>query len=193
MGYKKITEQDSLYDNLEHYTVEELVKGIHKEDQKVALAVGKVLPEITSLIEKVEMQLVSGGRLFYIGAGTSGRLGILDFQDAVWGPITYDVMSLLRDCYIEWPYELVKKWVLAFQHRLLEENLLDTDNPEQFLLWFDWLALQRHLKCMGIFSRLYYRDNKAVYLGDIPRVLRYAKSVCERHAVFEPLLRRYLQ
>ena len=81
MGFKKITEQDSLYDNLEHYTVEDLVKGIHNEDQKVALAVGKVLPEIISLIEKVEMQLVSGGRLFYIGAGTSGRLGILDASE----------------------------------------------------------------------------------------------------------------
>lgn len=121
------------------------------------------------------------------------RLGILDFQDAVWGPITYDVMSLLRDCYIEWPYDRVKKWVLAFHHRLLEENLIQMTNPDQFLLWFDWIALQRHLKCIGIFSRLCYRDNKPNYLQDIPRVLRYAKMICQRYPALEPLLGRLIE
>ena len=81
MAFEKITEQDSLYDQLENYSVEELVNGIHTEDQKVALAVGKVLPNITQLIEKIEAQLRLGGRLFYMGAGTSGRLGILDASE----------------------------------------------------------------------------------------------------------------
>ncbi len=81
MAFDKITEQDSLYDNLENFSVAELVEGIHTEDQKVALAVGNVLPEITQLIEKVEAQLRKGGRLFYMGAGTSGRLGILDASE----------------------------------------------------------------------------------------------------------------
>ena len=81
MAFDKITEQDSLYDNLENFSVVELVEGIHTEDQKVALAVGNVLPEITQLIEKVEAQLRKGGRLFYMGAGTSGRLGILDASE----------------------------------------------------------------------------------------------------------------
>lgn len=81
MSFRKITEEDSLYDKLENYSVEELVKGIHSEDQKVAKAVHSVLPEITQLIQKVEIQLQSGGRLFYIGAGTSGRLGILDASE----------------------------------------------------------------------------------------------------------------
>ena len=121
------------------------------------------------------------------------HLGTLDFQDAVIGPITYDVMSLLRDCYIEWPFERVKQWVFGFQRRLLEEGLLTIDDPDQFLLWFDWIALQRHLKCLGIFSRLYYRDSKPGYLQDIPRVVRYAKSVCERHPEFESLLGRFIQ
>ncbi|MGB1448220.1 MAG: N-acetylmuramic acid 6-phosphate etherase [Flavobacteriaceae bacterium] len=81
MAFRKITEEDSRYDGLEHYTVAQLVNGIHTEDQKVAQAVGKVLPAITALIEKVERQLVIGGRLFYMGAGTSGRLGILDASE----------------------------------------------------------------------------------------------------------------
>lgn len=81
MAFKKITEEDSLYDGLENYSVAELVAGIHTEDQKVAYAVGRVLPEITKLIEKIEDQLQNGGRLFYMGAGTSGRLGILDASE----------------------------------------------------------------------------------------------------------------
>lgn len=120
------------------------------------------------------------------------HLGILDFQDAVWGPITYDLMSLLRDCYIEWPYDRVKQWVFTFQRRLLERNLLALDDPNQFLLWFDWIALQRHLKCIGIFSRLHYRDNKSEFLQDISRVLRYARSICERHPIFDALLGRFI-
>ena len=81
MGFEKITEQDSLYDGLENYSVADLVNAIHNEDQKVAIAVGKVLPQITHLIEKVVAQMELGGRLFYMGAGTSGRLGILDASE----------------------------------------------------------------------------------------------------------------
>ena len=81
MGFEKITEQDSLYDGLENYSVADLVSAIHNEDQKVAIAVGKVLPQITHLIEKVVAQMELGGRLFYMGAGTSGRLGILDASE----------------------------------------------------------------------------------------------------------------
>ena len=81
MAFRKITEEDSLHDQLETYSVGALVEGIHSEDQKVAAAVGKVLPAITALIETVERQLQGGGRLFYMGAGTSGRLGILDASE----------------------------------------------------------------------------------------------------------------
>ena len=81
MTFRKITEEDSLYDGLENYSVLELVNGIHTEDQKVAQAVGEVLPKISALIEKIESQLQAGGRLFYMGAGTSGRLGILDASE----------------------------------------------------------------------------------------------------------------
>lgn len=121
------------------------------------------------------------------------RLGILDFQDAVWGPITYDLMSLLRDCYVAWPYERVKTWSLYFHRRLLEEGLCQVEDPDEFLWWCDTIALQRHLKCIGIFSRLCYRDNKPGYMNDIPRVMAYVKSVCERRSDFAPLLGRFIQ
>jgi len=116
-------------------------------------------------------------------------LGILDFQDAVRGPITYDLMSLLRDCYIEWPFERVKSWLFLYQQRLLELGHLSGDNPAQFLRWCDWIALQRHLKCIGIFARLHHRDNKSVYLESIPRVIAYAKMICQRYPEFSGLLK----
>ncbi len=120
------------------------------------------------------------------------KLGILDFQDAVWGPITYDLVSLLCDCYIQWPKNWVRQWVLVFHRHLLTGNRLVEENPEQFLLWFDWMALQRHLKCLGIFSRLHYRDHKSSYLKNIPRVLNYIRSVCEKYSEFTPFLNRFI-
>ena len=113
--------------------------------------------------------------------------GILDFQDAVRGPITYDLMSLLRDCYIEWPFEQVKVWILNYHQRLLNAGYLSEDNPKQFLRWCDWMALQRHLKCIGIFSRLHYRDHRSAYLHDIPRLISYVKLICQRYPEFAGL------
>ncbi|OGT48874.1 MAG: hypothetical protein A3E82_04030 [Gammaproteobacteria bacterium RIFCSPHIGHO2_12_FULL_38_11] len=105
-----------------------------------------------------------------------GELGVLDFQDAVLGPITYDLVSLLRDCYIAWPDDQVEKWVRLFYQQL---NLsLDF---KIFMRWFDLMGLQRHLKCLGIFSRLYYRDGKEAYLKEIPRVLNYVMTVCNKY------------
>lgn len=123
------------------------------------------------------------------------EVGILDFQDAVWGPVTYDILSLLRDCYIDWPEEQVIQWALQYQRLLLTEGLLSKDDPQQFLRWFDWIGLQRNLKCIGIFSRLHLRDNKSGYLQDIPRVVRYADRVCGRYpefAALKGLLQKYV-
>jgi len=112
-----------------------------------------------------------------------GKLGILDFQDAVLGPITYDLVSLLRDCYIAWPDDQIEKWAALFYQQL---NLsVDFKN---FMRWFDLMGLQRHLKCLGIFSRLYYRDQKEGYLKEIPRVLNYVITVCNKHPELQPLM-----
>lgn len=98
--------------------------------------------------------------------------GVIDFQDAVIGPITYDLVSLLRDCYIEWPQSQIEQWVAHYHQKLLNKRLLSAD-VSIFSRWFDLMGLQRHLKAIGIFSRLNLRDGKPGYLKDIPRTLNY--------------------
>lgn len=110
---------------------------------------------------------------------SDGSLGVLDFQDAVHGPITYDLMSLLRDCYIGWPTAMVKEWVRRFSERLVREGLMGDISDEQFWQWFNVMGAQRHLKVCGIFARLNYRDGKAGYLKDIPLTLAYLIEECE--------------
>jgi N-acetylmuramate 1-kinase len=102
--------------------------------------------------------------------------GVLDFQDAVLGPVTYDLVSLLKDCYIAWPAPRVRAWALQFRERLLKAGLAAGESPAQFIRWFDLIGLQRHIKVLGIFSRLYHRDGKSQYLNDLPRVLEYTRA-----------------
>jgi aminoglycoside/choline kinase family phosphotransferase len=102
--------------------------------------------------------------------------GILDFQDAVLGPVTYDAVSLLKDCYIAWPPERVRGWVLNHRQRLLRAGIPLGGDAAQFVRWFDLMGLQRHIKVLGIFARLYYRDGKPGYLRDLPRVLDYTRA-----------------
>ena len=104
------------------------------------------------------------------------NVGVLDFQDAVYGPITYDAASLLRDAYIDWPKEQVDQWVLKFYDMV---NLKHQYTHEKFIRWFDLISLQRHLKILGIFSRLNYRDNKPHYLSMTSRLLNYISKTCE--------------
>lgn len=122
--------------------------------------------------------------------------GVIDFQDAVSGPLAYDLVSLLRDCYIEWDAERVDGWVEAHRQRLLHAHLLDTHvDATRFKRWFDLIGLQRHVKVLGIFCRLWYRDGKAQYLADLPLVWRYAIGVARRYpelAAFAALLERAL-
>jgi len=109
--------------------------------------------------------------------------GILDFQDAVIGPVTYDLVSLLRDCYIDWPRARVEDWALGYLDLALQSGILraEQDDPQQFLRWFDLMGMQRHLKAAGIFARLKHRDGKAGYLQDIPRTLGYVVEVAARY------------
>jgi len=110
-----------------------------------------------------------------------GKLGILDFQDAVLGPVTYDLVSLLRDCYIDWPRSRVEQWALNYLYRAADAGLLPPATDAAYLRWFDWMGVQRHLKATGIFARLHLRDNKPGYLADIPRTLAYVKDVSARY------------
>ena len=117
--------------------------------------------------------------------------GIFDFQDALRGPVGYDLVSLLKDCYIAWPRERVVGWVSAHRARLLAHGgAADTvagESEQQFLRGFDLIGVQRHIKVLGIFCRLWYRDGKAGYLPDLPRTLDYVRDACARYAELELL------
>ena len=113
--------------------------------------------------------------------------GILDFQDAVTGPITYDLVSLLRDCYVRWPASRVDDWALGYQQQATESGLMREVEEQQFLDWFDLMGIQRHLKVLGIFCRLYYRDGKQDYLNNLPLVRSYLIAACGRQPKFNEL------
>jgi aminoglycoside/choline kinase family phosphotransferase len=108
--------------------------------------------------------------------------GILDFQDAVWGPVTYDLVSLIKDCYIAWPAARVRAWALRYREQLLEKGFPMSLSETEFMHGFDLVGLQRHIKVLGIFARLYYRDGKSQYLNDLPRVLNYTREAAAQYA-----------
>jgi aminoglycoside/choline kinase family phosphotransferase len=112
--------------------------------------------------------------------------GILDFQDAVLGPVTYDLASLLKDCYIAWPRAQVCAWVSEYREKLLEGGFVLTADSREFLRWFDLVGLQRHIKVLGIFARLFYRDGKPHYLKDLPRVLDYVRDTASSYVEAAP-------
>lgn len=124
----------------------------------------------------------------------NGELGVLDFQDAVLGALTYDIVSLLRDCYIDWSDEKIDTWLHDYFKQLKAAKVVDIDFA-QFKRWFDLMGIQRHLKAIGIFARLHLRDNKSDYLKSIPRTLNYVVQVCgayrELHA-FQQFLKQQI-
>jgi aminoglycoside/choline kinase family phosphotransferase len=114
--------------------------------------------------------------------------GIIDFQDALRGPIGYDLVSLLKDCYICWPRERVESWVSGYRDRLRRKGSQAIGRSEaEFLRWFDVIGVQRHIKVLGIFARLWYRDGKPGYLKDLPLTLEYVRDACTRYAQLAPL------
>ena len=111
--------------------------------------------------------------------------GIVDFQDAVAGPVTYDLVSLLKDCYIKWPRQRVNDWALGY-YRMT--RLTNAVAEATFLRWFDLMGVQRQLKASGIFARLYHRDQKSAYLKDIPRTLSYILDLDQEYAELQCLI-----
>jgi len=115
--------------------------------------------------------------------------GVLDFQDAVYGPITYDMVSLMRDAFISWDEERVIDWTARYWEKAKRASLpVDADFGE-FWRAFEWMGLQRHLKVLGIFARIHYRDGKPKYLADTPRFIAYARKTAGRYRELAPLLR----
>lgn len=115
--------------------------------------------------------------------------GILDFQDAVYGPITYDLASLLRDAYIQWDEELVLDWAIRYWERAKRAGLPVNPDIDAFYRDFEYMGLQRHLKVLGIFARLYHRDGKDAYLKDMPLVMQYTRKAAHRYKELAPLVK----
>ena len=114
--------------------------------------------------------------------------GILDFQDAVYGPITYDVASLFRDAFVSWDEENVLDWAVRYWEKARQAGLPVPADFAAFYRDFEWMGLQRHLKVLGIFARLKYRDGKSGYLEDTPRFVAYVRAVAARYVALQPLL-----
>lgn len=111
--------------------------------------------------------------------------GVLDFQDAVYGPVTYDVVCLFKDAFLSWPEDRVARWVARYREQAAAAGIAQ---PKDFQRAFDWMGLHRHLKVLGIFARIRYRDGKPHYLEDAPRFIRYVRDVAVRYAELAPLL-----
>ena len=114
--------------------------------------------------------------------------GILDFQDAVYGPITYDLASLFKDAYIHWEEAEVLDWLIRYWEKARKSGLPVHSSFSDFFRDYEWMGVQRHLKVLGIFARLYHRDNKDGYLKDLPLVMDYLRRACERYVDLKPLL-----
>jgi len=119
----------------------------------------------------------------------SRQPGVLDFQDAVHGPITYDLVSILRDAYIDWPEDRQIDWAIRYWQAARAAHLPVGEDFGEFYKAFEWMGLQRHLKVLGIFARLAHRDGKTRYLADLPRVLAYTLATARRYRELSGLLR----
>ena len=120
---------------------------------------------------------------------TEPNPGVIDFQDAVYGPITYDLVSLTRDAFVSWEEPRVLDWTVRYWEKAQHQGLPVAADFAVFYRDFEWMGLQRHLKVLGIFARLHYRDGKAGYLEDTPRFMRYVRAVAERYQELGPLVR----
>jgi aminoglycoside/choline kinase family phosphotransferase len=133
-------------------------------------------------------------RNLMVGAGGVARvhdekLGVLDFQDAVYGPITYDIASLMRDAFLSWEEDFCLDVTIRYWAKARKAGLPVGDDFGEFYRGVEWMGLQRHLKVAGIFARLTLRDGKPQYLADTPRFITYIRATCERYRELKPLLR----
>ena len=174
---KKIAQELALF---EHWFVTELLKlSISKNESSMLNQLFEML--IENALHQPQVLTHTDYHCRNLMLIESKQLGVIDFQDAMRGPITYDLVSLLKDCYVRWPSNWVEQRALNFKRRLEIEHDLSLGNDQQFLRWFDLVGLQRHIKVLGIFSRLALRDKKTAYLNDIPLVVRYCLEFTDRY------------
>jgi aminoglycoside/choline kinase family phosphotransferase len=133
--------------------------------------------------------MVADGVMPPSGKPSATRLGVLDFQDAVYGPITYDIASLLRDAFLSWEEDFCLDVTIRYWEKARKAGLPVGDDFGEFYKGVEWMGLQRHLKIAGLFARLTLRDGKPVYLADTPRFIAYIRATCARYMELKPLLR----
>jgi len=161
-----------------HWFVGELL-GVELNDQESSMLNALFCRLIESAAEQPQVVVHRDYHSRNLMLLEDGALGVIDFQDAVIGPITYDLVSLLKDCYLHLPREQVINRVLDYKKRLETELSMGPISDEQFIRWFDLIGLQRHIKVLGIFARLSLRDGKHAYLKDLPLVIRYALEAAQ--------------
>jgi len=157
-----------------------LAYDLSEDDNKLLDSFFKVL--LSSAAEQPQAFVLRDFHSRNIIVGQDHSLGFIDFQDGLWGPISYDLVSLLRDCYVHWPDSKVQEWIRQYYQRIQKTGLLDPGvSFEKFQQWFDFMGLQRHIKVLGIFARLNLRDGKDGYLKDLPLVIRYTLEVAQQY------------
>ncbi len=161
---------------------------VHRDYMPRNLMVADVTPTLGTGVSSLppEGALAALGRP---GGGAAGALGVLDFQDAVYGPISYDIASLLRDAFLSWDEEFVIDVTVRYWEAARRAGLPVDDDFGSFYRAVEWMGLQRHLKVAGIFARLTLRDGKPKYLADTPRFIRYIRGTASRYSQLTPLLR----
>jgi aminoglycoside/choline kinase family phosphotransferase len=170
----------------EWYIARHLQKPLAKEQAETLENVFKLLVQSALAQPKVYVHRDYMPRNLML---TEPNPGVLDFQDAVLGPITYDIVCLCRDAFLSWEDEQVLDWCVRYWEKAKRAGLpVDADFGE-FWRSLEWMGLQRHLKVLGIFARINYRDGKPKYLADTPRFIQYARGVAERYRELRPLAR----
>jgi len=171
----------------EWYCAKQLNVNLSAEQQKVLEQTFEILIKNALVQPQVCVHRDYHSRNLMVNKTNPQAPGVIDFQDAVIGAVTYDLVSLLKDCYINWPREKLEQWVAYFHHEAESRGIIPAVSFADFLRWFDLMGLQRHLKVAGIFSRLKHRDGKTGYLKDIPRTMDYVFDVVHRYPEFKPL------
>ncbi len=180
---EKLGEEIQLFEDwyVQHYHQ----TALNSQDQATLKQIQQLL--INSALEQPQVLVHRDYHCRNLLVTTKNNPGIIDYQDMAIGPITYDLVSLFKDCYIQWPSLKVHQWIDDFQQQSQEMGIHSCTDNHQWRRWFDWMGVQRHLKVLVIFSRLYFRDNKDQYLNDIPLTYEYLMNTCEQYEELQDL------
>jgi aminoglycoside/choline kinase family phosphotransferase len=169
------------------YVAKHLNTSLNSEQQAVLSNTFKVLNE--NILAQAQVYVHRDYHSRNLMTTQDNNPGVLDFQDAVYGAITYDLVSLLKDAYINWDEEQIIDWAVRYWQPAKKAGLPVPDDFSEFYRDFEWMGVQRHIKVLGIFARLSHRDGKDGYLKDMPIVMAHLRKVCERYVELRPMLR----